>query len=145
MQMTAEDLELLLYEAADTLRRLRVTSHEPKPPRSNWPVPLQDYWASYGRHAPKVRLSPPDADAIDRMDLFTIWLLALMREAQRPKEDPSLWVRVLMARASGHSFQRIADMASHVFSRPCSKSTASRIYADCLSRLTRIANRSLAA
>ncbi len=72
-----------------------------------------------------------------------LWVLALMREA-RDEKEAHLWVAVLWARPHS-SFQKIADMITHTTGREVSRTTAYRLYTDCLQRLTSIAKRSLAA
>lgn len=142
-QLDAETVQVLLFEAVDTLRRLRVPFDGPAPYRSNWPTPVQQYWEAYGRDAAKARLSPPSPSAITRMDGFMLWVLALMREAHDEKEA-NLWIAILWARPNS-SFQKIADMITHTTGREVSRTTAFRLYTDCLGRLTSIAQRSLAA
>ena len=141
--LDAETVQVLLFEAVDTLRRLRVPFDGPAPARALWPTPVQQYWEAYGRDAAKARLSPPSPRAITRMDGFMLWVLALMREA-RDEKEANLWVAVLWARPNS-SFQKIADMITHTTGREVSKTTAYRLYTDCLQRLTNIAKRSLAA
>ena len=87
----------------------------------------------------KVRPAPPNGSSIDEMDQFMLWVVLLMQQA-RNKLEAQLWVRVIMAYGAGHSFQRIADMTRYT-PKSISKSTAQRIYADCLARLTGIANK----
>jgi hypothetical protein len=68
----APAVEERLEEAADTLRRLpeeRVRGYF-----STWPPVIRDYWEAFGRGDVRLRLPPPSAAAIDRMDEVLAWL-----------------------------------------------------------------------
>jgi len=61
-----------MVEAADTLKRLpeeRVRGYF-----STWPPVIRDYWEAFGRADVRLRLPPPSASAIDRMDEAMVWL-----------------------------------------------------------------------
>jgi hypothetical protein len=61
-----------MAEAVHTLRRLpekRVQGYF-----SSWPPIVRDYWESFGWSETRVRLGPPSAAAIDRMDRALEWL-----------------------------------------------------------------------
>lgn len=80
--MTPSDLIDRIDEAAATLRKL------PDPDRrflstrgrSNWPTVIMSFWEAYGLEAPKMRLPPPSAQAIDRMDEVLNWMGWLTRQ-----------------------------------------------------------------
>lgn len=68
---TPKKVEARLEEAADTLRRLptqRIQQY-----RSTWPAVIRDAAEAYGWASIRIRLGPPAADAIDRMDECLEW------------------------------------------------------------------------
>lgn len=79
-------VEQRLVEAADTLRRLppvKVQGHA-----SSWPPVVRDFWEAYGWEEAEVRLGPPAAAAIDRMDETFGWLRWL-----EPDDARLVWAR----------------------------------------------------
>lgn len=68
---TPKMVEARFEEAADTLRRLptqRIQQY-----RSTWPAVIRDAAEAYGWANIRIRLGPPAADAIDRMDECLEW------------------------------------------------------------------------
>jgi len=104
---TAEAVEARLEEAADTLRRLRMSGVWPAQHRSSWPDVVQDFWEAYGGgdfleyHDEPMRPPPPSSSAIDRMDEAMTWFAYL--------DDP-LDRRVVWAKAFGAGDRRVAAM-----------------------------------
>lgn len=85
-----------LEEAAQTLRRL-----PPVKVRGficSWPPVIRDFWESYGWTDVQVRLGPPTAAAIDRMDECLGWLHLLDADE----------VRLVWLRAEGVRWKVIA-------------------------------------
>lgn len=93
---TPTDVADALEDAALTLRRL--PSVKIRGYVSSWPPIIRDFWEAYGRHEVAVRLGPPAADAIDRMDEALGWLHWL--EADE--------VRLVWLRAEGVRWKSIA-------------------------------------
>jgi hypothetical protein len=70
-----------MEEAAATLQRLpapRVRGYF-----STWPPIVRDAWEAFGWEQTQVRLGPPSAEAIDRMDEALGWLHWLEADAAR--------------------------------------------------------------
>jgi len=85
-EWTPEMVAGRLAEAADTLRRLprvKVQGYF-----STWPTVIRDFWEAFGWHEAEVRLGPPTAAAIDRMDETVLWLRWL-----EPDEVRLVWLR----------------------------------------------------
>ncbi|MEO5363851.1 MAG: DUF6362 family protein [Magnetococcus sp. DMHC-8] len=82
-KMVADRLE----EAASTIRRLPVAGLKPKGYKSAWPEVIQDALEACGEQA-IVRLGPPPADAITRMDEAMEWLRWL-----EPDQVRLVWMR----------------------------------------------------
>ena len=83
-------VEQRLEEAASTLRRLppvRVQGYV-----CTWPAVIREFYEAYGSEAARIRLGPPTAAAITRMDETLEWL----RWLADPEE-----VRIVWARACG--------------------------------------------
>src|SRR3546814_287056 len=79
-------IEDRLEEAALTVRRLppvKVQGH-----RSSWPPIVRDFHDAYGAEPATVRLGPPTAAAITRMDEAFVWLAWL-----EPDDARLLWAR----------------------------------------------------
>ncbi|MBF0436934.1 MAG: hypothetical protein HQL77_16395 [Magnetococcales bacterium] len=72
-KMVADRLE----EAANTLRRLKVSGLKPMGYGSSWPDVIHEFSEAYGYNELVVKLGPPTADAITRMDQVMEWLLWL--------------------------------------------------------------------
>lgn len=90
-----------LEEAAEVMKRLPAV--KPKGYTVSWPTIIQEFWESYGWNDVEVRLGPPPADAISRMDETLKWLHWL-----DPEETKLVWLRaervqwkVLMRRFGG--------------------------------------------
>jgi hypothetical protein len=64
---------------------------------SNWPSVIRDFWEAFGWHQVRVRLGPPSAAAIDRMDEALVWLGWL-----EPDDARVVWMR-----ASGKRWKNI--------------------------------------
>lgn len=71
---TAETVKLRMEEAADTLKRLRVSGTRPAGYKSNWPDIVQDFWEAYGDNEDEPRPGRPSPAKIDRMDEALAWL-----------------------------------------------------------------------
>ena len=69
---TPKLIEARVEEAADTLRRL--PEERARTARSAWPPIIRDFWEMYGAEPARLRLGPPSAAAIDRMDQTLEWL-----------------------------------------------------------------------
>lgn len=89
-------VEAWLIEAADTLRRL--PEERVRTARSSWPPYLHDFWDMYGQEPAPLRLGPPTAAAITRMDAALDWLRRL-----EPEDGKLVW-----ARAEGTPWKGIA-------------------------------------
>ena len=63
-----------LYEAASTLRNLRVPGVRPLEYGSNWPDVIHDMMDAYGWHEAELKPPIPTAETIDRMDEALGWL-----------------------------------------------------------------------
>ncbi|MBF0341349.1 MAG: hypothetical protein HQL95_10370, partial [Magnetococcales bacterium] len=57
-----------MVEAAITLRRLKVSGLKPAGYGSSWPDIVHEFSEAYGYNDLVIRLGPPTADAITRMD-----------------------------------------------------------------------------
>ena len=83
---TPRMVEDRIEEAAFTLRRL------PDPrlqqARSSWPPIIHEFHDAYGAEPARLRLGPPSAAAIDRMDEVLAWLMWV-----EPDEARLLWWR----------------------------------------------------
>lgn len=99
---TAELVADRMEEAASTMRRL--PSVRPKGFTSSWPEIVRDASEVQGWRDGEVRLGPPPADAITRMDQCLGWLACL-----EPEERKLVWARAtgvpwkLVVRALGVS------------------------------------------
>ena len=82
-KLTQKTLAARLEEAAETMQRLPATGLKPNGFQSSWPPILQDFWETYGDNKPKLRLGPPEPDAITRMDETLAWLRFLEPEETR--------------------------------------------------------------
>lgn len=69
---TPSRVEERLEEAADTLKRL--PEERARLTRSAWPPVIHNVWEMYGQEPARLRLGPPSAAAIDRMDQCFEWL-----------------------------------------------------------------------
>ncbi|MBF0181342.1 MAG: hypothetical protein HQM03_15070 [Magnetococcales bacterium] len=69
-KMVAERLE----EAAATMRRLVVRGLRPREFGNAWPPVIHEAMEAYGWNEILLRLGPPPADAITRMDQALLWL-----------------------------------------------------------------------
>ena len=92
-----------MEEAAETMKRLPMTGLKPTGHVSSWPPILREFFEAYGWNDLEVRLGPPPADAISRMDETLQWLRWL-----DPDETRLVWLRaervlwkVLMRRFGG--------------------------------------------
>ena len=94
---TASLVEARFEEAAETLYRLPPVTA--KPMLCSWPTVIRDFWEAYGWEETRVRLGPPSAAAITRMDEAFEWLRWL-----EPDE-----VRVIWLRACGVRWKPIAE------------------------------------
>ena len=83
---TAKLVEARVEEAADTLRRL--PEERARTARSTWPPIIRDFWDMYGAEPARLRLGPPPAAAIDRMDQTLEWLRWL-----EPDDARIVWLR----------------------------------------------------
>ncbi|MEO5346862.1 MAG: DUF6362 family protein [Magnetococcus sp. YQC-9] len=63
-----------MAEAANTLRRLKVSGLKPQGYGNSWPDIVHEFSEAYGYNELVVRLGPPAADAITRMDEAMAWL-----------------------------------------------------------------------
>ncbi|MBF0423764.1 MAG: hypothetical protein HQL77_17895 [Magnetococcales bacterium] len=63
-----------MAEAASSLRRLKVSGLKPVGYGSSWPDIIHEFSEAYGYNDLAVRLGPPTADAITRMDETMEWL-----------------------------------------------------------------------
>ena len=70
VEMVAARLE----EAAETLNRLPMTGLKPREYGDAWPTVIHDAMDAYGWDEAVVRLGPPSAEAITRMDEVMDWL-----------------------------------------------------------------------
>jgi hypothetical protein len=78
---TLKLVEARLEEAADTLRRLpeqRIRGYV-----GSWTPVIREFCEAYGWHEVPMRLGPPQAAAIDRMDEALLWLSWLDRDDVR--------------------------------------------------------------
>lgn len=78
---TPKLVEARIEEAADTLRRL--PEQRLQTCRSTWPPIIRDFWEVYGAEPARLRLGPPPAAAIDRMDAALEWLRWLEQDDAR--------------------------------------------------------------
>lgn len=69
---TPKLVEARMEEAADTLRRL--PEDRLRSARSSWPPIIREFHDAYGAEPARLRLGPPSAAAIDRMDQSLEWL-----------------------------------------------------------------------
>ncbi len=69
---TPKLVEARIEEAADTLRRL--PEERGRTARSSWPPIIREFHDAYGVEPARLRLGPPPAAAIDRMDQTLEWL-----------------------------------------------------------------------
>ncbi|MBF0629205.1 MAG: hypothetical protein HQL91_13385 [Magnetococcales bacterium] len=72
-----------MAEAASTLRRLKVSGLKPQGYGSSWPDIVHEFSEAYGYNELVVRLGPPTADAITRMDEAMEWLRWLESDQMR--------------------------------------------------------------
>jgi hypothetical protein len=78
---TPETVKAQIAEAADTMRRLRVSGGKPSGYKTNWPSIVQDFWEAYDTNkSPIPLLASPKPEAIDRMDA-TLRLLYTIEDA----------------------------------------------------------------
>jgi hypothetical protein len=75
------------YEAADTVHRLPNTGLKPQGYKSSWPEFIRDTCDGDNDNT-VMRLGPPTADAISRMDECLEWLRWL-----EPEESKLIWLR----------------------------------------------------
>jgi hypothetical protein len=68
---TVQHVEAMFEEAAATLRRL--PSERPQGFKSAMPTPVRNIHEAYGYNEVRVRLPPPSAAAIDRLDMVLGW------------------------------------------------------------------------
>ena len=83
-KMVADRLE----EAASTLSRLPVTGLKPRAYGRSWPDVINEAVGVSGGDEPVLRLGPPQADAISRMDEAMEWLRWL-----EPNQVRLVWLR----------------------------------------------------
>jgi hypothetical protein len=83
---TPKLVEARLEEAADTLRRL--PEQRVQACRSGWPQIIREFHDAYGCEPARLRLGPPSAVAIDRMDQTLAWLRWL-----EPDDARIVWLR----------------------------------------------------
>lgn len=69
-KMVADQIE----ESATTMRRLVVAGLRPREYGNSWPTVVHDAMEAYGWNEVLVRLGPPPAEAITRMDRVLSWL-----------------------------------------------------------------------
>ena len=79
IRWTASLVAERLEEAAETLERLPQV--KVKGYATSWPPVVHEYWEAFGWGEIKVRLGPPSAAAIDRMDEALTWLRWLEPDA----------------------------------------------------------------
>ena len=87
------DVEMVaarLEEAAETLKRLPMTGLKPREYGDAWPTVIHDAMDAYGWDEAVVRLGPPSAEAITRMDEALQWLRWL-----EPNDARLLWLRAV--------------------------------------------------
>lgn len=94
---TVDEVEALLIEAADTLKRL--PADRPRGYISSMPTPVRSVQELVGAEPARLRRPPPPAAAIDRLDMVLGWMAWL-------EEDQ---VRVLWARAGGVPWRPICQ------------------------------------
>lgn len=83
---TATIVASRIEEAAAVMKRLpEIKQHDL---RSAWPPILRDFWETYGLDPVKIRMGPPTADGIQRMDEVLDWLLWL-----EPEQTRLVWSR----------------------------------------------------
>ncbi|MBF0185450.1 MAG: helix-turn-helix domain-containing protein [Magnetococcales bacterium] len=100
-----------LEEAANTLRRLPMAGVTPAEYGSTWPDVIHDAMEAYGWDAATIRLGPPSAEAISRMDEAMEWFRWL---------DDKDQVRLVWLRAVGAPWKVIT------FRYACDRTTAWR-------------------
>ena len=83
---TPQLVEARIEEAADTLRRL--PEERVQTARSSWPPIIREFHDAYGAEPARLRLGPPPAAAIDRMDQTLEWLRWL-----EPGDVKLVWAR----------------------------------------------------
>lgn len=96
----AELVRARLEEAADTMRRLKVSWTRPPKLRAVWPDVVHEYWEAFGVGEPDVKISPPSPKAISRLDETLNWILLI--------DDPRLR-RVVWAKAHKIGMKRIGQ------------------------------------
>jgi hypothetical protein len=123
---TAEEVTARLAEAADTLRRLRMSGTRPAGAKTNWPSIVQDFWESYDITAsPRALPAAPKPTAIDRMDEVIGWLLAIQDATARG---------VVWGKACGFATNRMAKVLG------ISRYYVDRLHCDGIERMTKRLN-----
>ena len=102
---TPKLVEARIEEAADTLRRL--PEERMRTARSAWPPIIRDFWEMYGTEPARLRLGPPSAAAIDRMDQALEWLRWLEADDAR-----IVWLRACDVRWKAICWRLGADRPS---------------------------------
>ncbi len=102
---TPKMVEARVEEAADTLRRL--PEERMRTARSAWPPVIRDFWEMYGVEPARLRLGPPSAAAIDRMDQALEWLRWLEADDAR-----IVWLRACDVRWKAICWRLGADRPS---------------------------------
>ncbi len=97
---TLETVKLRMEEAADTLKRLRVSGCRPGGYKTAWPDIVQDFWDAYGDKDEEPREGRPSPAKIDRMDAAMVWLTWISEPNKRI---------VFFGRAMGVPVNKIAD------------------------------------
>ncbi|MBF0153237.1 MAG: hypothetical protein HQL64_05805 [Magnetococcales bacterium] len=77
-EWTPKKVAARLDEAAGVMKRL--PSVRPRKVQSAWPPIIREFYEAYGWSNVEVRLGPPSAEAISRMDECMEWLRWLDRE-----------------------------------------------------------------
>lgn len=97
---TLRDIEYLLTEAADTLRRLPFPQRgAPEWLQACWPDVVHD-WMAYAWTPAQAKRAPPTPDAIQRLDQVLSWLHWLTRDQRM----------IVWARAQGWTWRKIMEL-----------------------------------
>ena len=97
---TLEGVKQRLAEAADALRRLRMSGLKPGTMQAQWPEVVRRVEEAYGWTGTRLRPPRPSPAEISRMDEAIGWLLLLEADQRR----------IVWARAMGLSWRRLEDM-----------------------------------
>ena len=116
-----EEVKQRLAEAADVLRRLRMSGLKPGSMQAKWPEVVRCVQEAYGWTATPMRPPRPSPAQITRMDEAIGWLLLLETDQRR----------IVWARAMGLSWRRLEDMDGR------SIRTLQNIHATALERIAR--------